>query len=305
MLTKEAFNALLKTLEEPPPTVKFFFATTEPHKVLSTILSRCQRFDLTRIADDKLAACLKDIAGKMGADISDDGLLELVRLSDGSLRDGQSLLEQVLLSSDGAINAEAVAKCLGLLTTTELSALDQAIHSSDLAFAFTLSEKLFLSGKDLAHFLTSLSDHMRTLLLAKMGLHPHLKAASEPYTKEHLLYILDYLAKWLSEMEKNSFKRLHIEMILLHLIRSKKRLTIEGLFDRLTALENQETPSRRIDPRPPLPPPKPLPPPPPETPPAPPPSPEPTPAPPPQDKSADKETLLRFAGVELNGSVKK
>ena len=231
-----------------------------------------------------------------------------MRLSDGSLRDGQSLLEQVLISSSGVIDEMSVAKSLGLLTGSELSALDAAIHASDLPFAFSLSEKLFLSGKDLAHFLTSLSDHMRALLLAKMGLNAHLKSAGEAYTKEHLLYILDYLAKWLSEMEKNSFKRLHIEMILLHLIRSKRRITIEGLFDRLTEMEkrmeDQELPGRRIEPRPPIPPPppKPLPPSPPETPPAPPPSPQ---HPDQEDKGAEKETLLRFAGVELNGSVRR
>src|SRR5258708_1863450 len=113
MLTKEAFNALLKTLEEPPANVKFFFATTEPHKVLPTIISRCQRFDLTRIPLEDLKHKLSWISKDLGIPCEEEVFSLIAHLSEGSLRDAESILDQILCCSDHPITAAKVSATLG------------------------------------------------------------------------------------------------------------------------------------------------------------------------------------------------
>ncbi|MEX0961900.1 MAG: DNA polymerase III subunit gamma/tau [Simkaniaceae bacterium] len=315
MLTKEAFNALLKTLEEPPEKVKFFFATTEPHKILPTILSRTQRFDLKRIPERLIIQTLKTILNEMDASVDEAALALIASLSEGSLRDAESLLDQMLMSCEGPITEELVIKLIGLPSKEPFFALDKAILEHHLKKAFELSDSLYQSGIDLNHFIRSISEHFRLHLSIKLGgevpmLSPiELKTyreLNEGYAEEHLLYILDYLIEWSTKQQKRSLKRYELEIILLHLIRSKNRISIESLFSRLTALEMQlkEAPAPAVKSLPPKPAPTP----------APsvkslPPKPEiqqnssdPT---PPSNKALRYETLLRFAGVELNGSVHK
>jgi DNA polymerase-3 subunit gamma/tau len=112
MLTKEAFNALLKTLEEPPPKVKFFFATTEAHKVLPTILSRCQRFSLNRIATDQIVGMLQKISTDLGVEVQEEALRLIATMADGGMRDAESLFDQVLAFHEGAITVDAIAMVL-------------------------------------------------------------------------------------------------------------------------------------------------------------------------------------------------
>lgn len=242
MLTKEAFNALLKTLEEPPSHVKFFFATTEPHKVLPTIISRCQRFDLQRIAPDVMRAKLAWIAKDLSAEIEEGALNLLIKASEGSLRDAESLLDQLLCSVSGPATEEMAAALLGLMPHSSFFALDAAIFQENLPYAFSLAEQLFSSGKDPVHFLEGLIDHYRCHLLthiAPAALEPHQKKeyAASPYTRDHCLYILDFLLKTLEALSKSPFKQTALEMVLLHLLRSKSRLTIDTLVSRLESLE--------------------------------------------------------------------
>jgi len=252
MLTKEAFNALLKTLEEPPPNVKFFFATTEPHKVLPTIISRCQRFDLNRIPTKQIVQKLKSIAQDLKVEVQGDALELIAHLAEGGLRDAESLLDQLICYAEGPITYDNISKTLGLSPRSAYFLLDQAIHSDDHAFAFKLAEEVFSTGKDLACFLEGLMEHFRTILLLKLRqpLSSYLNEndrkayteSAELYAEEQSLYILDYLVQWHKELSRTPFKRVSLEMILLHLIRSKKRISITTLVRRLQELEQGKAP---------------------------------------------------------------
>ncbi|MBM3208292.1 MAG: DNA polymerase III subunit gamma/tau, partial [Chlamydiae bacterium] len=212
MLTKEAFNALLKTLEEPPPNVKFFFATTEPHKVLQTIMSRCQRFDLSRITLSLIQEKLEKIGKDLNLEYEPEALQLIARLSDGSLRDAESLFDQVICYNEGKLTTEKITTSLGLVSASTFFDLDQAVEEQDLSYAFILAEKIFSSGKDLSYFLDSLMEHFRTILSLQLG-QPHLLpplqakkyqlAATVIYTQENTLYILDYLLEWLQQISKS------------------------------------------------------------------------------------------------------
>src|SRR3990167_3980535 len=136
MLTKEAFNALLKTLEEPPERAKFLLATTEPHKVLPTILSRCQRFELKRIPLSHLIHKLQTIASDLSREIDEEALHLIASFSDGSLRDAESLLDQILAFAEGKMSADSVRQTLGLMPQETFFALDQAFSKGDVAHAF-------------------------------------------------------------------------------------------------------------------------------------------------------------------------
>ena len=148
MLSKNAFNALLKTLEEPPEHVKFIFATTEIRKVPVTVLSRCQRFDLRRIDMDTLSAHFKMVVEKEGANVSDDALQLIARAADGSVRDGLSLLDQAIAHTGDEVNADSVRAMLGLADRTQTFDLFEAIFSGDGAGAIEQMEEQYKNGAD-------------------------------------------------------------------------------------------------------------------------------------------------------------
>ncbi len=238
MLTKEAFNALLKTLEEPPGQVKFFFATTEPHKVLPTIISRCQRFDLARIQMPLLISKLDQICQDLSRSVEPEALELIATFSEGSLRDAESLLDQILCFSQNAITADTVRQTLGLVPKELFYGLDQAFASCHLPYAFELVEQLFQTGKDLAHFLEQLIEHYRNIV------HTKCKNAAENkiYTQPQALHILDLLIQRESGFQRSAFQRIALESILLEIIRSKNRIPIEVLIRHLT--ENADKISR-------------------------------------------------------------
>jgi len=245
MLTKEAFNALLKTLEEPPERAKFFFATTESHKVLPTIISRCQRFDLARIQPALIAAKLQQIASDLGRSAEPAALDLISTFADGSLRDAESLFDQILCFAEGTITAAAVRQTLGLVPEEIFFSLDQAFSECRLAFAFELVDQLFQTGKDLAHFLEQLIEHYRRLTLCRaLGENPLSAQLSEKtiasakrYTQAQCLHILDLLIQAESQFQKSAFQRISLESILLQIIRSKNRIPSEVLVKRLIELE--------------------------------------------------------------------
>ena len=136
MLTKEAFNALLKTLEEPPEKTKFFFATTEPHKVPPTILSRCQRFDLKRMHPSHITQKLEQIAKDLGRNIEPAALHLIASLADGSLRDAESLFDQILVFTEETITASLIREAFGLISQEIFLALDRAFSEGRTALAF-------------------------------------------------------------------------------------------------------------------------------------------------------------------------
>lgn len=247
MLTKEAFNALLKTLEEPPSRVKFFFATTEPHKILPTILSRCQRFDLHRIPLGTICDQLKLILKSSNTLIDDQALYTLAKCADGSLRDAESLLDQVLCIQESPITFSHVADLLGLPSKELLFGLDQAFANQDLTFAFKLVASLYEEGKDLGYFLELLTEHYSLILKCLLGLplmdtHPDKAsylAATKIYSKDQCLYILEHLMEWIDKLHKISCKKIHLELILVHIILSKQRINIDTLISSLQNLKQE------------------------------------------------------------------
>lgn len=250
MLTKEAFNALLKSLEEPPDNVKFFFATTEPQKVLPTIVSRCQRFDLKRIESAEIIRKLRTIATKLSIEVEDDALALIARLSEGSLRDGESLLDQLISLGTFPITAHLIEESLGFATRGELFEFDEAFEEGDMAFAFDFAQKLFHSGRDFFFFIENLLSHFRNIALLRFGKltldaeyftkeeQKGYSRATKIYTVDQLLYLIDYLAELLTAKNRLTFKKVHLEMTLLHLLQSRNRITIDQIVAKLDELEN-------------------------------------------------------------------
>lgn len=167
MLSTSAFNALLKTLEEPPPQTVFILATTEVSKIPATILSRCQRFDFRRIPPPALSTTLENICKKEGIEIEPEALALLVRKADGSLRDGLSLLDQVWTLSGGQVTKESVEQALGLLGLEVFFELTDAFAEKDAPRALEVFDRLLAKGADLEDFLDQLLYHLRNLLVAR------------------------------------------------------------------------------------------------------------------------------------------
>lgn len=249
MLTKEAFNALLKTLEEPPAHVKFFFATTEPHKVLPTILSRCQRFNLNRIPTEKIIAKLQSIATDLKIDVQVSALRLIAKMADGGLRDAESLFDQIIAFHDGPITVDAISIILGLMPKDAFYDLDQAGWNQDLSRAFEIAQTVFSEGKDITHFTDGLIEHYRTLLLMKLAGKgaPFLLLSDEEKqryammaengSKELYLHIIDFLLEAQTKIRFAPSPKIALEALLMRVIRSYHRISIESLITRLIDLE--------------------------------------------------------------------
>jgi len=252
MLTKEAFNALLKTLEEPPPKVKFFFATTEPHKVLPTILSRCQRYNLNRIPTEMIISKLQRITTEMNHSIDEEALRIIADRAEGGLRDAESLLDQILAFHDGeTITIDAVASILGVMPRETFFELDRSGKEGNLAMAFTIADRIFSEGKDLLHFIEMLTEHFRNILVVKLsGPNASILSLSETerqkyeetaklYRKDQCLTLLDYLVDMQSKIRFSPSSRMALEAILLHIMRSHHRVPVDILVKRLSDLESK------------------------------------------------------------------
>ncbi|WP_068466810.1 DNA polymerase III subunit gamma/tau [Candidatus Protochlamydia phocaeensis] len=249
MLTKEAFNALLKTLEEPPPKVKFFFATTEPHKVLPTILSRCQRFNLNRIPLHQIVTKLRLIAHRLGVEAEEEALQLLAQRAEGGLRDAESLFDQILAFEEGKVTVDSVNSILGLMPRQAYFELDQAGKDGHFAKAFEIAHCIFSEGKDLMHFVDGLIEHFRHILLIKLSgkdsslltlsqrEREQYEASAQLYSQEQCLDMIDFLLESQNQIRFSSSGKIALEAILLHIMRSHFRLPIEVLVRRLSELE--------------------------------------------------------------------
>lgn len=251
MLTKEAFNALLKTLEEPPPKVKFFFATTEAHKVPATILSRCQRFNLKRISREHIQIKLRKIVQDQKISIEEEALHLIASYADGGLRDAESLFDQILAFNSGTITAKSVTDMLGLVEHEYFFTLDKAAQEGNLAAAFEISEEIFSQGKDLGHFVENLTEHFRNILVIKIAgkQAPFLKLSPEKldryeisaghYLQETCLAILDFLTEAQNQIKFAPSPKTFLEALLLRVIRLYSRIPVDILVRRLTDLEQK------------------------------------------------------------------
>jgi DNA polymerase-3 subunit gamma/tau len=259
MLTKEAFNALLKVLEEPPPFVKFFFATTEPHKIPGTIISRCQRFGLYRLTTDLIVSKLCKVASELGFSADDGALVRLASYSEGSLRDAESLLDQIATFSDGHITIQTIEEVLGLTPTTWLIELDLAIETADISVAYRISDKVFYEGKDIGHFVDDVCEHYRAFLFTHLNTQmslderrkEHFQKMSQKISQEHLLEILGLLAEAQRSLKSASSPRFLLEWLLISIVRVKCKVPVPLIVKKLSELQKSIVSAPQVSPQPP------------------------------------------------------
>ncbi len=248
MLSKGAFNALLKILEEPPKRVFFFFATTEPNKIPRTILSRCQRFDFRLLTRDELGARLMSIAEAEGVTLEETGLRLLVSLAEGSVRDGLSLLDQVIAGSDGNISEETVVAAFGLVRSELFVELNDAIINKDAARALRLVDDLSSGGQSLDAFARGVVSNFRNLMLLKIDpelagmvdLPPEqvlqLGEQATSFSEQDLLALIDRSAQHFERIHRSTQPRIMLEASLVEYCRFESRVLLSDLAHRLHAL---------------------------------------------------------------------
>jgi DNA polymerase-3 subunit gamma/tau len=228
MLSIGAFNALLKTLEEPPKHVIFILATTEPHKIPLTIISRCQRFDFRRIPLPSIVARLRHVVSQQGIEAADEALSAIARAADGGMRDALSLLDQAISFSDGQLLLEDVLAMTGAVSSATLASLVQAIYEKDTATVLQLLEKMMDQGKDPNRLIEDLIFYYRDLLLYKTA--PHVEGAikgaivddafkhlAEAVPVSNLYETIEVLNKSQQEMKWTNHPRIFLEVALIKL----------------------------------------------------------------------------------------
>jgi len=239
MLTTEAFNALLKTLEEPPEFVKFIFATTQPHKVIPTILSRCQRFDFRRISVIEIIAQLEHIVKEERIDVDKEVLFAIAKSSDGSLRDAESVLDQLVSFSKEKISLKDVISILGIVEQEALFEITDKIIQKDAKAALGLLNNIIDEGKDVGVFLSNLVEHFRNLMIAKVTkadsklidlpqeLCERLLEQSRAFSLEEIFAAFNILVNAQEMSKRLESLRIPLEISLVRLAHSKKGLDLK------------------------------------------------------------------------------
>ena len=255
MLTREAFNALLKTLEEPPPHIIFIFATTEPHKIPATILSRCQRYDFKRIPLKEIIGSLKRIVDEEKVQMSQRGLLSIAQASEGSLRDAQSLLDQVISYGGKEVRDEDIAEILGLIDRKILYDTIEAIANRDVERCVGIVDQVYHFGYDLQHFCRELLQYLRNLILMKVSQHPEglmelpeeelavLRKLSERFEFDQLSHLFSLLLKGEDEVAQSTFPRTMLEVALIRMATLRPLLPIDEILKKLEKLKRVEHPT--------------------------------------------------------------
>ena len=241
MLTKESFNAFLKTLEEPPAHTIFVFATTDIHKVPLTIISRCQRFDFRRIQLDTIKKTLSDIAKAENISIDDKTLTLISKKADGALRDAQSLFDQVISFCGDKIDSETVSKMLNLIDDDLFFTISDAVLEKDFNVVFQSTDKIYQNGWDFIDFTDGLLEHFRNILTVILTERTELVETAEVYrtkyanyiqtfSKGDLLRILNYLSKLQQELRYSNNQKLKIEIALTNLVGLEKSATLSEII---------------------------------------------------------------------------
>jgi len=251
MLTSQAFNALLKTLEEPPAHVKFIFATTESHKVLQTILSRCQRYDFKRIPLRALMQQLQRVAEREGIAVDAVGLALLAREADGSLRDAESLLDQVIAWSGSHVTEQSVKEALGVADRQALFRVVEAVLAREAAQALRLAGDLYGYGYDPRRLCHDLLEHFRHLVIAKISTDPALlvdlpdheaaavRQQAAARSLEDLQRFFSVMLRAEEEVSKTAYTQLVVEMTLVKLASQPPVVPIDAALAQLEALHRQ------------------------------------------------------------------
>jgi DNA polymerase-3 subunit gamma/tau len=263
MLTSAAFNALLKTLEEPPPHVKFIFATTEPQKVLPTILSRCQRFDLHRIPANLIAQHLQFIAGKETIVLDPAAAHAIAKGADGGLRDAESMLDQLVAFCGDKIAEPDVLSVFGFTSEQTVAQFTEKILRGETPEALELLHAEAESGKDMMKLMSDLISYLRDLLVGKVkpealadDLNPDLQKSLESQAAmietDRLLELIDQFAAAEGRMKWAPNKRLHFEVAVIKAIQTLNQVTLNEVIENLAALRDGKQPVGRdsVEPRP-------------------------------------------------------
>ena len=253
MLTTEAFNTLLKTLEEPPENVIFILATTEPHKVLDTIISRCQRFDFRRITTEDIVARLQYICEQENISITQDALYTIARSSAGGMRDSLALLDQIsVLDADKEISSDDVNEMLGRLSFETLFDLSNSILESQTQNAIELLDKVYNKGNEPFQIITNLIQFFRNMLVVKNCTDRKIAAEltqlseahilklreqSEAIEPEQMLYTIERLSYYSKEIKETTNRYLWLELCIIELSSNVKYSSYAQLLERIERLE--------------------------------------------------------------------
>lgn len=248
MLSIGAFNALLKTLEEPPAHVIFILATTEVHKLPSTILSRCQRFDFKRIPPEDIAGRLLEVAAKENLNLAEDGAMLIARIADGAMRDALSLLDRCS-SYEGVINSAAVASSAGLAGREHIFELCDCIIQKDAAKALEVVNKLYNDSCDMERLITELTSHFRNLMVSKavknfesmiicsQGEIDIIRQQSEKTTLATIMSCIDILTASAATMKQGANRRTSAELCIIRLCTPSLDSDMNAILRRLNELE--------------------------------------------------------------------
>ncbi|MCB9210248.1 MAG: DNA polymerase III subunit gamma/tau [Ignavibacteriales bacterium] len=241
MLTTESFNALLKTLEEPPEHTIFIFATTDIHKVPLTIISRCQRFDFRRIELDEIKNLLKQISDSEKIKIDDDSLTLIAKKADGALRDAESIFDQVVSFCGKNVDVNILKQMLNLIDDETYFQVSEALLDKDFKVAFEISDKIYSNGWNFIDFVNGLVEHFRNITTVVITKSANFIETSENLKEKYLKYenrfsegdllrILSFLNKTQNELRNSQNQKLKVEISLTHLIGLEKSSTISELL---------------------------------------------------------------------------
>ncbi|MCZ7611699.1 MAG: DNA polymerase III subunit gamma/tau [Ignavibacterium sp.] len=255
MLTRESFNAFLKTLEEPPPHTIFIFATTDIHKVPLTIISRCQRFDFRRIQLNTIKTTLTNIAKQEKISIDDKTLTLISKKADGALRDAQSLFDQVISFCGDNINAETVSKMLNLIDEDLFFNISDAVLDKNYNIVFETTDRIFQNGWDFIDFTDGLIEHFRNIMTVIITEKTELIETADVFKKRYINYIqtfskgdllriLNYLNRLQQELRYSNNQKLKIEIALTNLVGLEKSATLSEI---LSQIESQNLPQKKSD----------------------------------------------------------
>ena len=253
-LSSGAFNALLKTLEEPPPHAVFILATTEARKIPATIISRCQRFDFRRVSTEQLVALLRNIAEAEGVTASDEALHAIARAAEGGVRDAQGILDELITYCDGEITFQDVFDVLGLVGWDVLHALCDALHERDVAGLLRIVDDVVSSGKDLAQFVQEVLRYYRNLLVCKTADDRALlrmpieeigaiEERTARYSLIHLIRTVEQFAELTSGFDSQLAQRIALETLLIKLSKVGTEVSVDAVLEKLLALEERGLPA--------------------------------------------------------------
>jgi len=248
MLSTAAFNALLKTLEEPPPHVKFVFATTDVQKVLPTIISRCQRFDLKPISAELIVQRLKQIAAEEKIQVTDAALASIARMADGGMRDAQSIFDQMISFCGAEIGESDVLDVYGLVAAEKIAALAGALAAGDHQKLVAIVDECDQGGRDLVRLLADLQALVRQALLdaiAKGGRSEQLGGV--PMTTEQITRLLDGLREGEGSVKLGLSEKINFEVTLLKAVEASRARAIDSLIKELSALADEASAGASAD----------------------------------------------------------